>query len=134
LAPVSKTDLLAERFSDAGDEIEDSNRFLKEIIAPGLQASIPHVVESAHREHGDKMGFGIIANKRNHFQTVHIGQANFKQDDIGRLLLDLINRTRPRMSHLSLETGKLELLTQRGRFSRLVVDQENGFFSLCAHP
>ena len=78
------------------------------------------------------MGIGIIANKRNHFQTVHIGQADFKQDDIGRLLLDLVNRTRPGMSHLSLETGKLKLLAQRSRFSRLVVNQEDGFSSFYA--
>jgi hypothetical protein len=133
-APVGKIDLLTKRLSDSGDKIEDSNRFLKEIIAPALQASIPHMVESAHRQHGDKMGFGIISNKRNNFQTIHIGQANFKQDYIGRLLLDFVNGTRSRMSNLSLETGKLKLLPQSSRLSRLVVNKQNGFFSLCAHP
>jgi hypothetical protein len=106
---------------------------LKEIIASTLKTFIPHMVESAHRQDGDTVGVGIISNKRNNFQTIHVGQTNFKQDYIGRLLLDFVNRARPRMSDLGLKTGKLKLPTQRGRLFRLVVNQKNGRYSVCAH-
>jgi hypothetical protein len=79
------------------------------------------------------VGVGIISNERNNFQTIHVGQTNLEQDYIGRLLLDFVNRTRPRMSNLGLETGELKLLTQRGRLFRLVVNQKNGRYSVCAH-
>jgi hypothetical protein len=106
---------------------------LKEIIAPTLKTFVLHVVKSAHRKHWDTMGLGIISNKRNNFQTIHIGQANFNQDYIGWLLLDFVNGTRPRVRNLSLKTGKLKLPTQGSGLSRLIVNQENGFFSVCAH-
>jgi hypothetical protein len=124
---------LAKRFSDSCYKIENSNRFLKEIIASTLKTSIPHMMKSAHRQDGDTVGVGIISNERNNFQTIHIGQTNFKQDYIGWLLLDFVNGTRPRMSNLGLKTGKLKLLTQRGRLFRLVVNQKNGLCSVCAH-
>jgi hypothetical protein len=38
------------------------------------------------------------------------------------------------VGNLRLETGKFKLLTQGSRLSRLIVNQENGLFSLCPHP
>jgi excisionase family DNA binding protein len=134
LDPLSKIDVLANSLSDPCDEIEDSNRFLKEIITPSSQTPVPHMVKSAHRKYRNTMGLWIVANKRNNLQTIHIGQANFEQDYIGRLFLDFVNRPCPRVSHLRLKTGKLKLPTQGSRLSRLIVDQEYGFFSRCAHP
>jgi len=117
-----KFHLLAKRFSDSCHKVEDSNRFLKEVIASTLKTPILHVVESTHRKDGNTVGVGIISNKRNNFQTMHIGQTNFKQDQIGPLLLDFVNRARPRMSNLGLKARELKLPPQRSRLPRLVVN------------
>jgi hypothetical protein len=83
---------------------------LKEVIASTLKTPIPHMVENAHRNDGNTVNVGIISNKRNNFQTIRIGQTNFKQDHIGRLLLDFVNGTRPSMSNLGLKAGELNCL------------------------
>src|SRR5262245_36466222 len=89
--------------------------------------------KSAHRKHRDKTVLGIISNKRNDFQSIYIGQANLKQDYIRRMLRNLANCTRPRMSNLGLKTCEFKLLAQGSRLPLLVVNYENGFQYLCTH-
>jgi hypothetical protein len=36
--------------------------------------------KNAHRKDRDKTVLGIISNKRNNFQSIYIGQANFEQN------------------------------------------------------
>ena len=89
--------------------------------------------KSAHCKDRDKTVLGIISNKRNNFQSIYVGQANFEQDYVRRMLLNFVNCTRPCMSNLGLKTCKFKLLTQGSRLPLLAVNYENGLFSICAH-
>ena len=89
--------------------------------------------ENAHRKDRDQTVFGIISNKRNNFQSIYIGQANFKKDYVGRMFLNFVNRAGPRVSDQGLKTCEFELLAQSSRLPLLVVDYENGLFSIRAH-
>jgi hypothetical protein len=59
--------------------------------------------ENTHREDRDKAVLGIISNKRNNFQSVDIGQVNFKQNNIRGVFLNFVNSARPSMGNLGLE-------------------------------
>jgi len=89
--------------------------------------------KNTHRKDRDKTVLGIISNKRNNFQSIYIGQADFEQHYIGRMFLNFVNRARSRMGNLCLKTREFKLLAQRSRLSLLVVNYENGLFSICAH-
>ena len=86
--------------------------------------------KSAHSKDRDKTVLGIISNKRNDFQSIYIGQANFKQDEVRRMFLNFVNRSRSRMSNVGLKTCEFKLFMQGSRLSRLVVDYENRLFSI----
>ena len=89
--------------------------------------------KNTHRKDRDKTVLGIISNKRNNFQSIYIGQANFKQDYVGRMFPNFVNRAGPRMSNQGLKTYEFKLLAQRSRLPLLVVNYENGLFSICGH-
>ena len=89
--------------------------------------------KNTHRKDRDKTVLGIISNKRNNFQSIYIGQADFEQHYVGRMFLNFVNRAGPRMSNLGLKTCEFKLFTQGSRLSLLVVNYENGLFSTCAH-
>lgn len=89
--------------------------------------------KNAHRKDRDKTVLGIISNKRNDFQRIYIGQANFEQDYVRRMFLNFVNRACSRMGNLCLKTCEFKLLAQGSRLSLLVVNYENRLFSICAH-
>jgi hypothetical protein len=66
--------------------------------------------ENTHREDRDKAVLGIISNKRNNFQSVDIGQVNFKQNNIRGVFLNFVNSAGSRMGNLGLETREFKLL------------------------
>ena len=68
--------------------------------------------KNAHRKDRDKTVLGIISNKRNNFQSIHIGQTNFEQDDVRRMFLNFVNRACSRMGNLCLKTCEFKLLAQ----------------------
>ena len=89
--------------------------------------------KNAHRKDRDKTVLRIISNKRNDFQRIYIGQANFEQDYVRRMFLNFVNRAGSRLSNLDVKTCEFKLLTQGSRLPLLVVNYENGLFSTCAH-
>ena len=89
--------------------------------------------KNAHRKDRDKAVLGIISNKRNDFQSIYIGQANFEQDYVRGMFLNFVNRASPGMNNLGPKTCEFKLLTQGSRLPLLVVNDENGLFSICAH-
>ena len=89
--------------------------------------------KNAHRKDRDKTVLGMISNKRNNFQSIYIGQANFEQDYVRRMFFDFVNCACPCMSDLGLKTREFKLLAQGNRFLLLVVNYENRLFGICTH-
>src|SRR5262245_28840295 len=89
--------------------------------------------KSAHSKDGDKTVLGMISNKRNNFQSIYIGQANFEQDYVRRMFFDFVNCTCPGMSNLGLKAREFKLLAQGSRLLLLLVNYENGLFGNCTH-
>jgi hypothetical protein len=75
---AARFDRLAKKLSDSCDEIKNSNRLLKELITPPLRHLSLIWWKALITSTGIRWVFEFISNKRNNFQTIHIGQANFK--------------------------------------------------------
>ena len=66
--------------------------------------------ESAHANHGDQGIPRIISNRRNNLQSIYIGEADFEENYVWRVILNFIDRTRACMGDLGLKACEFKLL------------------------
>lgn len=133
VSTFSRLSCYRKSLSNSSNEIENFYRFLKKVVASAFEASSFQMGEHAHRQNREAAGPYIASNKSHDLNAVDVGQAGFEQHNVRWMLLDSLDSARSGNRNLGLKAGERQLLLQRRCLPRLIIDDENGLFTITSH-